>query len=347
MDATLAPKKVIKIAQLGYSQCHQVLFAGSNMNPTMQSSLRQSLGPLTVLYNVGKQTDAKYIESWKQTAMQQLGHLGISEELIAAVVQTKNQNSPLNAKIGDLLLFGLARINNKAALPMALVLTVCEQDPQYKAKFGNLDLCVEGIPDNCVSELIKKTDLSGKGLYCFYKEACSYTYKMYHKGERCGDAYPELVFHGIFGTHRSDLTYAKFMTGRTFMTRSEIGSKVSGPTDKTSSVQFSLPAFIYVAKMASACQSHLISPNEGQVMDIQVFSGKATLRVDKMSSFFKFLKRGSITGGMTTVVNVSDCITNLDLVIQNLYKKIDQEGAMVRGTTEFFKMEGTTHDEYT
>ncbi|GAB0092031.1 hypothetical protein DMENIID0001_069740 [Sergentomyia squamirostris] len=188
---------------------------------------------------------------------------------------------------------------------MALVLSVCGQDSHFVAKFSNRDKCEAPIEEGWLSKHVRDIDLSGKGLYCFYRLACSYTYKMYFKGEKCAEAYPELVFHGIFGTHRSDLTYAKFMTGRTFMTRSEIGKKVSGDTDKTKSVQFSLPAFIYVAKMASACQSHLISPNEGQVMDIPVFSGKATLRVDKMSSFFKFLKRGNIAGGMITVVNMN------------------------------------------
>lgn len=57
----------VPIEQFGLTSSHSVLMAGCTYNPTLQSSMKQSLGPMTVAINLCMQTDKTYQKSWKQT----------------------------------------------------------------------------------------------------------------------------------------------------------------------------------------------------------------------------------------------------------------------------------------
>lgn len=65
----------------------------------------------------------------------------------------------------------------------------------------------------------------------FYRDVCALTltFKLDARadGAFTSDVAEEMVFHGMFGTHKENLHLLRWMTGRAFMTRNEWGAKVA------------------------------------------------------------------------------------------------------------------------
>lgn len=73
-------RKAIEVGQYGIQPRHYCLLGGANMTPTLQTALRQGLGPATILINLARCTNDAYKEKWKKAAAECFaGVVGITD----------------------------------------------------------------------------------------------------------------------------------------------------------------------------------------------------------------------------------------------------------------------------
>lgn len=63
-------RRDIEVSQFGVMPRHYCLLGGANMTPTLQTALRQGLGPATILINLARCTQPIYQEKWKKMAVE-------------------------------------------------------------------------------------------------------------------------------------------------------------------------------------------------------------------------------------------------------------------------------------
>nr|QMP82385.1 nucleocapsid protein [Dipteran orthomyxo-related virus OKIAV195] len=325
----------IPIEQFGLGPRHSVLMNGCTLNPTLQSSMKQSLGPMTIAINLAMQQDRTYQRAWKQAFITTFKLIPGVNEIANIIAGSKRQNDAIMNMLGDIALWGITRSSNKATFPVSFLLTVAERNERYAYFFSqnrlpNTPITIDMLPDS-----IKTMDFSGAGAYRLWDDASKSSYTIRKGKGMTVKTAKELVFHATWGTQKEDLGLLEWMTGHEFQTRREMGDQFQGRGSSGSSALFQLIKFRRVSKLANASQTDFITGGKGQISRAPTFSGKCSQRVDLEGELFKTLMetREEVTG---VIHERGKIIARLAKVKETIANRIRREGQVVYGTTNYY-----------
>lgn len=249
--------KEMQISQFGLDSKHAGLLGGCSLNPVLQSSMRQSLGPMTVAIIMCMTEKTTYLKNWKQTFSMMFKNVPCHAELAAELAGSKAMHVELLRKLADLSLCGVTRNSNKAFLPMGMQLEMMRSNKAYVTFFAGGVGQDTPITDNMVPPNITNLDFSGKGLYAFWNALSSKTFGMRAGNTMTKEMGNQWLYHSVFGSHVDDLAIPEFQTGLPFMTRRDFGDAFQGRG--TGQILEVKPLRLkYVSKLASASQTNKI-----------------------------------------------------------------------------------------
>nr|APG77879.1 nucleocapsid protein [Jingshan Fly Virus 1] len=322
---------VMPIEQFGLSSRHQVLTTGCTFNPTLQSSMKQSLGPMTIAINLAMQQETNFQKPWKSAFVNCFKLIPYAQSIADLIAGEKQKNTALMCMLGDIALFGTTRASNKVAFPMSLLLTVAWKDAIYAEYFKGTcpNVSLKHIPP-----FVKFLDFSGAGAYSFWGLAKDTLY-FARRGENMTErTIKECVFLAAWGMQKEDLGILKYMTGHEFQTRREMGNQFkergSGPD-----IKVSLIGFRRVCKLASASQTNFVTGGKGQICRAPTVSGKCELRVQLDDDIYKVLEEAR-EDHIPGALEQSKILARLARVKETIGQRIKKEGVIKYGTTDFY-----------
>lgn len=337
MNKTNGVLNQIPIEQFGLASRHAVLMNGCTFNPTIQSSMKQSLGPMTIAINLCMQTERQYQRAWKQAFINSFNLFPHASEISEILAGSKRQNDSLLCVLADLAMWGTTRSSNKAAFPVSLLLCLARTNQRYVAFFGGEVLPNTAIDDGMLPDGISDIDFSGKGAYKFWRELNDLDFHIKRTSNMHERTAREVLFHAIWGTQKEDLGLLRWMTGHEFLTRRQIGTQFVNSGTGGSTTTFKLIKFKYICKLSSASQSDMLSGGKGQICRVPTFSGKCTQRVNLEGDLFKTLleARDQETSG---AIEKARLMQKLFKLKDNFANKLRKENVIRFGTTAFYKM---------
>lgn len=326
------------IEMFGLSLRHTILTTGCTYNPTLQSSMKQSLGPMTIAINLAMQTDRTYQRAWKQVFVSTFKLFPYAHEIAELLAGNKNHNNALMGVLADIALFGTTRASNKAAFPASILLTVAYLNENY-AKFFSQTYPNTALVDSMIHTAVSNIDFSGSGAYGLWRAACQ-SHFIARKGlDMTVRTIKEAVFHAVWNSHKEDFGLLYYMTHHDFQTRREMGNQFQ-ERGAGQEITFRLIAFHRLTKMANASQSDFIAGSKGQISRAPTFSGKCEQRVNLDDELYRvLLERQEETSG-----NINDpgrILARLSKVKETIAKKLQTEGIIKYGTTDFYLYDRT------
>lgn len=149
----------------GLNAAHHQLCVGNTFTPTLQSSQKQSLGPMTIVINLCRTVDPKYQDGWKSAFINCFKLFPFYQEMAGLLAGSGTTYTPIIKLLADISLFGTTRFSHKAAIPMAAVLysvTVAGEWTNWW-QGARTDMPPVDLP-----EIIGNMDFSGRGMWRFY-----------------------------------------------------------------------------------------------------------------------------------------------------------------------------------
>lgn len=327
----------MQLSQFGLNNSHCIFLTGCTYTPTLQSSMKGSLGPLTIVLNLCLTTDTRYQASWVAAFTQTFKLLPNVHEIAEVLKGSKQNHVTIIEMLGNLCMAGIARPSNKAFIPMSLMMQVARRQEIYHAFFQTAVSTTEPITPNHLHTTIKTMDFSGKGLYTLWNSARDLQFEMRAGEGMTNRTAQEVMLHAAFGTHKENFALLEWMTGHSFQTRREIDGQFRGRGSRTRTVgPFHLIPFRVVTKLANAAQTDFLVGGKGQICRAPTFSGSYSQRVDLSGDFIKIFRdaetesRYSATGGVPGIISTLRRITN------NIRERITKEGRIKFGTTMFY-----------
>lgn len=110
------------LSQVGLEIYHQVTVSGINYMPSKQSSVKGSLGPMAVAYNLATTQHAPYRKTWERLFCQVFKFIPNHTYITAVLGGSMVQNPIIMRHLADLSLWGVTRTAHKPHFPMALIL---------------------------------------------------------------------------------------------------------------------------------------------------------------------------------------------------------------------------------
>ncbi|ASA47423.1 nucleoprotein [Aedes alboannulatus orthomyxo-like virus] len=328
----------MELSRFGLNNTHSTLLHGCRFTPSLQSSMKQSLGPLTIVINLCMNQDRKYQEAWKSAFCQAYKLLPYVTNIAEILAGSKTRHQAIIRQLGDVGLFGITRTSNKAFLPVALLLTYMEKkSPAYVEKFKAFSLTLEAIPDVYLTPNIKNLDFSGHGLLHFWNSCAAYAFQIHgDPAVLIGATASQMVFHAVMGTHKENLNLLKWMTGTEFATRRALGDVFKARASSGKETKVAIISFNSFAKMASAAQTDFLKGGVGQVARVATFSGKFSTALSQDDELFRILRDTVGDRGRVMAINDDTVIKTLDAVKETINNRLIQEKKMSYGTTEFY-----------
>lgn len=341
MEKSQSLVKETPISSFGLGQEHAILTAGSTFNPTIQSSMKQALGPMTIAINLCMQNERVYQQAWKKAFIQAFKLFPGVNEIANLLAGSGRDHDGILRLLADISLWGAARTSNKAFFPFAMVMVVARSNTAYSRFVGGTLPTNNFIAPALVHQSIISIDFSGAGAYRFWGEAAKKEYKIRASNEMSQRTMREVVFHATWGTAKDDLSLVEWMTNHRFQTRKEIGKQLVGKGLGRDDRTFSLIPFIRVCKLASASATDFLTGGRGQVSRGVVFSGKCTQRVDIDGELFKTLMeaKDETRDRMTERAQV---IAKLNRTKEAISKRVLSDPIVRFGTTEFYEFDPAT-----
>lgn len=321
------------------------LLEGISYPPHVQSSMIQALGPMTITIGLVECTDSTYQEKWKRSFKTCFGALPMAGDMAEMLAGSKLRHTTLITRLALFANLGLCRNNNKAHLPMALILRA-----NFNETFGAwwTTGCKTEILDSYLLPQVMNFDLSGHGLWGML-DLCMKTLKVKVNNKTCElgpltlkgtDGEKEMisqwVTHAILGSHKDDLSLLTWMTGSTvkWMKRSEF-PKMS-QRKKTANIPVTIPKFLRICKLASATQTQFLSGGRGQEARACVFSGKATQEITEKSYLMKKIDEAL---GSKKFMDNRTILEQLNEILAKIQTVLRVEKRMSFGTTTFYKFD--------
>jgi hypothetical protein len=128
----------IPISQFGLTSAHAGLLEGCLLSPAIASTMKQSLGPMTVVINLCLATEDKYARNWSSTFCSTFRFLPNASEIAKLLAGSESRHHEIIRRLADLASFGTTRQSNKALMPYSLILTAMMKSDVYKASFALL-----------------------------------------------------------------------------------------------------------------------------------------------------------------------------------------------------------------
>nr|BEJ26070.1 nucleoprotein [Aedes orthomyxo-like virus 2] len=338
LKKTATQDENIELEQFKLNNTHSPHMTGCRYTPSTQSSMKQSLGPLTITINLCMNTDSRYAPAWKAAFCQAFKLIRGAAEIAELLSGSKKRYANIVRLLGDICHFGIARTSNKAFLPMATLLTYARENALYTAHFaGTNELTDQPITDAMLGVRLHNIDFSGHGLLAFWN---GLTTKQYTLRGDPSKLTPNLagqaLFHAVFGTHKENLNLLKWMTEQDFVTRRDVGDKFQGRGSCGLKVKTNIIPFVYFSKLVSAAQTDFLRGGIGQISRAPTFSGKFHTNVDNDSELFRVLQAGpsaSILAGANPEDTARAVLESVKLEIQT---RLRQDKRIEYGTTDFY-----------
>jgi hypothetical protein len=157
----------IPISQFGLTSAHAGLLEGCLLSPAIASTMKQSLGPMTVVINLCLATEEKYARNWTSTFCSTFRFLPNASEIAKLLAGSESRHHEVIRRLADLASFGTTRQSNKALMPYSLILIAMMKNDVYKASFTG-KIPQTKLLETCLPDAVKFIDFSGRGLYAFW-----------------------------------------------------------------------------------------------------------------------------------------------------------------------------------
>lgn len=250
----------MELHRFGLNNTHCCLLHGCRYNPSLQSSMKQALGPMTTALNLCMNQDPKYAKSWKDAFCQAFKLVTGHEDIANTISGTRTKHAAILRQLADIGLFGVTRTSNKAFIPVALLLTSFEKRcPGYMERFAGAAVTLVEIPDAYLPPNIVNIDFSGHGLLHFWNSCSAFAFYIHGDPEILNGAdASQMLFHAVMGTHKDNLNLLRWMTDTPFKTRRELGDVFRGRATSGKQVKLQIITYKKFSKMASAAQIDLV-----------------------------------------------------------------------------------------
>lgn len=253
---------IMKLDQLYLEPAHAMLLSGVNLSPTVKSTQKGSLGPITIALQLANTKDKNYQKAWMKTFCQVFKLFPDCSDIANLLAGSGIEHAAIIRALADIALFGTTRASNKFYPPLAMLMSLAAVDPTYRALLGAPQ--AQAIPDQNLNVAIKNMNFSGSGMWHFWNEGAKFSYTL-NKGSLTVRIAQELVVHAAFGTHKEDLSLVQYMTGHEFLTRKEIGDKMQKRMARKEALNLpNLISFTKVCKLANAAQTDYLTGSHGQ-----------------------------------------------------------------------------------
>lgn len=329
--------EVMELGRFGLTNSHCSSLSGCRFTPSVQSAMKQSLGPMTIAINLCMNTDPRYQQSWKEAFVQAFKLIPHVDEIAKTLAGSRTKCKAILRLLGDISLFGVTRTSNKACLPVSMLLVfLSKKHSGYKERY---DCCTDMTPlieDDMIPPNVRNLDFSGHGLLHFWNHSSGYSFQI--RGDPTKlipTTASQLVFHAVFGSHKENLNLVKWMTGTDFLTRREIGDAVRERSSSGLTVKVQVIRFVRFSKLASASMTQLLRGGMGAVARGPTWSGRFEEDMDADRDFFKVVQSTQTTGGSSGAITEARILAELvdlkDAMIQDLTRR----RVLAYGTTDF------------
>lgn len=95
-------EQTMELTRFGLNNSHAPFLTGCSYTPSLHSSMKQSLGLLTILINLVMNTEEKYQKAWKDSFCQTFKLVPNIEEMANLLAGSKSKYSALIRQLGDL-----------------------------------------------------------------------------------------------------------------------------------------------------------------------------------------------------------------------------------------------------
>nr|QMP82317.1 nucleocapsid protein [Hemipteran orthomyxo-related virus OKIAV188] len=272
------------VSELGLDSRHHVLLEGITYPPDIQSSMAQSLGPLTACVKLALANKSKYTEKYENAVKRFYQHLEMGEPIASSLLDASKAQAPmLLSKVADLSLLVPPRNQRRAFFPLHLIAIVVLNDKEIGACVRNQDnTWVPGTdPFDGDNKNGLAIDFSGKGAFLLYSQyhAMQPTY-MGIPSEK--SVLAQVLFHTVWGSYGEDFGILGIITNcNDWKKRSEFGDAMKKDRSGLVSVRIEPIKFKYFSKLVSGNVSNLSSGQRGQVTSIPSFSGWREMKYSK------------------------------------------------------------------
>lgn len=230
----------VQLSKYGIRGAHVVLCDGMNLAPFVTSSLAQSMGTATIIYNLINSKE-KYAIRWKTALTKHIRHLPCANNIISYLTgKTASEACKVVEELLNLLLIATPRQTHRAAVPICMLM-------RWMSTRVAIPMEQEYSPATLVTAIQNYTTFeddniiywnqSGVGMAHAYNQMCAHTYRIPGKiNERFAT---DCSVYAIFGCSKEDLGVLRFMFGREFTKRSTMGDefKQQGHSDKQTRVE--------------------------------------------------------------------------------------------------------------
>lgn len=163
----------MELLRFGLNNYHAPFLTGCSYTPSLQSSKKQSLGPLTVLINLVMNTEEKYLKAWKDAFCQTFKLIPNIEEIANLLAGSRSKYSALIRQMGDLCHFGITRSSNKEFIPVTMLMCVnMAENVLFRTRFeSDLGSFVFRLNADALYVALQNLGFSEHGLLYFWNRA--------------------------------------------------------------------------------------------------------------------------------------------------------------------------------
>nr|QNQ73515.1 nucleocapsid protein [Insect orthomyxo-like virus 1] len=341
-----------KVSTMGLFERHHIFLEGCTWAPDVQSSMSQSLGPLTLVLKAADASRSDmFTDKIENGIMRAYGHFAkiAPHVLNVMMTSTKAQKASICTAMGELSIVAPPRNQRRIFVPSIwfalFVLSESEvveysyesrEDATTKAQVWVLSTPMAGLNNK---SNIKHLDYSGKGAFQVYDQMRRQVWT-YPSKTKDPQGASEVVFHSYWGTFCEDLGILKTVTGCDFKTRKELGAFFREKGTTTERVLLSLPPMRFYSKTVSGNVSQIGSGKGGQICANPIFTGKR--KVKRSEEFFKQMTQEPGAAIMDANTLVNEILMEVRKVITDQQRKPVFE----MGTTNWFQVKEKRHKDY-
>lgn len=300
--------KKYRPSAFGLDETHYHLLSGITISPHARSGLAMTLSPLTIAIILALTPVGKYQDKWKRAFKQAFGLFDDVDQLADFVATNGRQSTQIFRLLATAIEYGLVRANNKAYIPWVLINAVYPLTNYTTAETYNY-LSVEGL---------STIDFSGKGLWKLWNAACKAEFEWNFSPN--SNVCQQMFIHGIFDSHREDLTIPQYMFGINFDRRNQLTDDLD--KKKFRKTKFSLPIPKYISKMATAATSRNTGGGVGQQSRAPVFAGNCYQELGNQDFLLSRMDKGprNVTASMNPVDKLEARLLNVAKTMESSHK---------------------------
>nr|APG77863.1 nucleocapsid protein [Wuhan Mosquito Virus 4]APG77889.1 nucleocapsid protein [Wuhan Mosquito Virus 4] len=375
-------EQVVQMQLYGVQPAHMALCYGANFPPSMQTANMQQMGPATLLVGLARQRMPIYQEKWERAVNQQMSGVANMKEVARIIAGAGGTAKHFIEKTLDICAAGVVRSSCKGAIPWLFYYQAFAGSTAFQAWFGKIKITTgtvttqenmevgeepgppgEGpsgpqrprqVQSHCgfsvgnpltadlIPAAIKSLDMSGKGFWNFYRLACDVKFKTLHLPQGNPEHYRQAISLAMTGLYYEDLATIRHVFGRDPFLRKETVNSFADLKKNGEAKETKLWPLVHVAKMATAAQSRWGAGQDHHIIPAYRISGRGVQRVNENSALAKRLGATRDHADLRTQGEAA-LLEALTRQAQRIRTGILHEGSLETGTTEWFKVDGTSN----